>query len=148
MNTQVPRPANQEIIELARLLPGPGERDLPAARRQILKEHLIREFSGASADGLPRAEPQTRPGARPQTWSRARPQTRLQARPVPARRSKRWLALAACATAAAAIAASVGIIALNQSSPERHPGPAAAQLLAKIAFAAAGQPTPHVRNSQ
>src|SRR6266851_8887162 len=34
----------REIAELARLLPVPAERGLPADREQILKEHLLTEF--------------------------------------------------------------------------------------------------------
>jgi len=136
VNTQAPPPGDQEIIELARLLRGPGERDLPAARRQILKEHLVREFSRPDAD--------ERAGATPGLVRRARARPRL----APARRSKRRLALLACATAAAAMAASVVLVALNTSAPQRHSGQAAAQLLAKIAFAAGRQPAPHARSGQ
>lgn len=34
----------REIAELARLLPVPDGRDLPAGREQILKEHLMTEL--------------------------------------------------------------------------------------------------------
>ena len=43
----------QELSELARLLPVPAARDLPAGRQQILKEHLMTE--------LHQMEPESRP---------------------------------------------------------------------------------------
>src|ERR1700742_4165433 len=45
----------QELNELARLLPVPAARDLSAGRQQVLKEHLMTE--------LHRADPTERPAA-------------------------------------------------------------------------------------
>jgi hypothetical protein len=53
------RPAD-EIAELARLLPVPADRDLPADRSQSLREHLMNEFRVAGP-----ALPARRPGRAP-----------------------------------------------------------------------------------
>src|SRR5579863_1490996 len=39
--------SRRDITELARLLPAPAMRDLPAGRAQILKEHLMSELRQA-----------------------------------------------------------------------------------------------------
>lgn len=105
---------------LARQLPGPAERDLPASRRQILKEHLMQEFNDASRAG----------------------------RPAPGRWRPRiaWLATG---TAAAVLAISVTAVALSHSAPRIQPGSTpAARLLAKVAYATVRQPAPRVRDDQ
>ncbi len=122
----------QEIAELARLMPKPAERDLPARRKQILKEHLMTE--------LRRTDPSGR-------------------QPVSGQRNKRTRRLAAVAGAgvtAAALAAAAVLGANALSSPARPPAPVsgpgtggaapttAAELLAKIANVAARQPNPAV----
>jgi hypothetical protein len=109
----------RDLAELARLLPAPAERDLPAGRQQALKEHLISELRPA---GSP-------PAGRP------------------ARRRRRKLAIIIAAAGAAAVAAAATALALlpgNSSSAS----PAAMRLLAKIATAAARQPGPRVHDSQ
>jgi hypothetical protein len=128
----------RDVAELARLLPVPGGRDLPAGREQILKEHLMTELR------------------RPQSATRE---------PVPDRGGKRRHRLGAVAgagvLAAALIAAAVvGANALfthaGQAAHRAHPGGTAAAripatpaaLLAKIADAAARQPAPVVRNGE
>jgi hypothetical protein len=119
----------QELSELARLLPVPAARDLPAGRQRILQEHLMTEIH--------QMEPKSRPRAA-------------------GRRGKHRYGLVAVAVStalAAAVAATVLIT--GQGAPARPtatPTPTttetAAVLLAKIADAAASQPAPTVRNSQ
>jgi hypothetical protein len=111
--------------DMARLLP--ADRDLPAARKQILKEHLMTELR--QADG--RSGP-------------ARPRTRRPPRTV--------LVAGAVLTAAAVAAATATAVRTHTSPPApttaQPAAPAtAAQLLAKIAAAAARQPAPVVRDS-
>jgi len=126
----------RELTELARLLPVPGGRDLPAGRQQILKEHLMTEFRRPDA-----------PGQASQL-------------PAPGRRGKRPWRLAAVAGAGVlAVALTVAAVAVaNARAPHARPSAApsgppstpatAAALLVKIANAAAGQPSPAVRNSE
>src|SRR5215471_255808 len=126
----------RELTELARLLPVPGGRDLPAGRQQILKEHLMTEFRRPDA-----------PGQASQL-------------PAPGRRGKRPWRLAAVAGAGVlAVALTVAAVAVaNARAPHARPSAApsgppstpatAAALLVKIANAAAGQPSPAVRDSE
>jgi hypothetical protein len=125
----------REIAELARLLPVPGGRDLPAGREQTLKEHLMTELHGPHTAGRPA---------------------------IPDRRGKRRRRLGAVAGAgvlAAALTASAvagGNALFRQATPTSHPGRAAvtgipatpAALLAKIADAAAKQAAPAVTNGE
>jgi hypothetical protein len=119
--------SEQEPAELARLLPVPAPRDLPAGRQRILQEHLMTELHSM--------EPKSRPRAAGQ-------------------RGKRRYGLAAVAASAAiAVAATATVIATRQATPVRpHVAPtastSAAVLLARIANAAASQPAPTVRDSQ
>ena len=111
------------LDDMARRLP--AERDLPAARKQILKEHLMTE--------LRRADSQ--PGT---TRSRTR-------------RPRRTVLVAGAVLAAVAVATAT-VVGTNTSPPApkaAHPAPpaTAAQLLVKIATAAARQPAPVVRDS-
>ena len=113
------------LDDMARQLP--AERDLPAARKQILKEHLMTELR--QADG--RSGP-------------ARPRTRRPPRTV--------LVAGAVLTAAAVAIATATAVGTHTSPPApkavQPAAPAtAAQLLAKIAAAAARQPAPVVRDS-
>ena len=119
----------QELSELARLLPVPAARDLPAGRQRILQEHLMTE--------LHQMEPESRPPAASQ------------------HRKRRYglIAVAGSAALAAAVAATVFIT--GQDAPARPttaPTPTAAEtaavLLARIADAAASQPAPTVRDNQ
>jgi hypothetical protein len=114
MNTDDPR--GGDVAELARVLPAPAERELPAGRQQILKEHLMSELRLA---GRP-------PAGRPAT-RRRRP------------------ALVITAVGAAALAAAIVLTLLPRNSGS---SPAAMRLLAKIATAAARQPSPPVRDNQ
>jgi hypothetical protein len=131
MNTNDSR-GRAEIADLARLMPVPSGRDLPAGRRQILKEHLMSELRRADATSQP---------------------------PVPAQLRRRPRSLAAVA-GAGALAVAVGV-ALGANALHTHTTTAvpssgragssttsAAVLLAKIASAAASQPTPAVGNSE
>ena len=118
------------LDDMARRLP--AERDLPAARKQILKEHLMTE--------LRQADP-TRPRTR-------RPRRRR--RPGGHRRTV--LVAGAVLTAAAVAIATATAVGTHASPPAPKAGqPAApataAQLLVKIAAAAARQPAPVVRDS-
>ena len=110
--------------DMARLLP--GERDLPAARKQILKEHLMTELRQADT-------------------SRTEPKPKL-------RRKGTVLVAGAVLTAAAVAIATAAAVGTHTSPPvpeTAQPAHAAtaAQLLAKVAAAAARQPTPVVRDS-
>jgi hypothetical protein len=118
--------SEQEPAELARLLPVPAPRDLPAGRQRILQEHLMTELHSM--------EPKSRPRAAGQ-------------------RGKRRYGLAAVAASGAiAVAATVTVIATRQATPVPPISPpastSAAVLLARIANAAASQPAPTVRDSQ
>jgi len=118
------------LDDMARRLP--AERDLPAARKQILKEHLMTE--------LRQADP-TRPRTR-------RPRRRR--RPGGHRRTV--LVAGAVLTAAAVAIATATAVGTHASPPAPKAGqPAApataAQLLVKIAAAAARQSAPVVRDS-
>jgi hypothetical protein len=117
--------SGREISELAGLLPVPDGRDLPTARKQILKEHLMTELR--------------------QTDAPARP-----------RRPRRRVLIAAGVATAVAVTA---VVATNPWSAHTKPAaqPSAkasatpvttAGLLAKIANAAASQPSPVVRDSE
>jgi len=107
-----------DVAELARLLPAPPERKLPAGRQHTLKEHLMSELR------LPAGPRAGRPAAR--------------------RRRAPAIIIAAAGAAALAAAIVLTLLPANTSGAS----PAAARLLAKIATAAARQPSPHVRNSQ
>ena len=106
-----------DVAGLARLLPDPAGRELPAGRHLALKEHLMSEVRLAGR--LPASMPATRH-----------------------RRRRSAIIVAAAVAAAAAITLAL--------LPRNGPGasPAAMRLLAKIAAAAAAQPTAHVRNDQ
>jgi hypothetical protein len=123
----------REIAELARLLPAPQTRDLPAGRQQILEDHLMTQIR------------------RTDVTSR---------RPDPSQRTKRsrgLVAVAGAGVAAVVLAAFVAVTALSSharpsaddrlSTQGKTPA-TAAELLAKIATAAASQPSPAVRNSE
>ncbi|HMI24323.1 MAG TPA: CU044_5270 family protein [Streptosporangiaceae bacterium] len=117
------------LDDMARRLP--AERDLPAARKQILKEHLMTELRQAD------------PG-RGRTRAKPRPKLR-----------RTVLVAGAVLTAAAVAIATAVVVGTSTSPPARHTAqpaqPAApataAQLLARIATAAARQPAPVVRDS-
>ena len=118
------------LDDMARRLP--AERDLPAARKQILKEHLMTE--------LRQADP-TRPRTR-------RPRRRRRQ----GEHRRTVLVAGAVLTAAAVAIATATAVGTHASPPAPKAGqPAApataAQLLAKIAAAAARQPAPVVRDS-
>ncbi len=116
MNADDSRPG--ELAELARLLPVPAERELPAGRQQTLKEHLMSEVriaGSTAADQQP---------ARRHTMKRAVALAGV-------------LALAAVATA---------LVFLTGTSP--GPSPAAVRLLSKIAAVAGRQPALGVRDDQ
>ena len=113
--------------ELARRLPVPADRDLPADRKQILEEHLMTELRQAATNQ-----------AGGHSKSRAR---------------RRTAALAGLATAAITGAA-LAVVMTTGGTPPRPPATlspstphTAAQLLAKIADAAARQPAPVVKDS-
>ena len=116
----------REFAELARLLPVPGGRDLPAGRQQILKEHLMTELR----------QPDHTEAHRERAGGR-----------------QRLVALIATTVAAVVAAAGLTLAALSgHHSPGAGGFPAgniaAARLLDKIATAAARQPRLNVRDDQ
>lgn len=106
------------LAELARLLPAPAGQELPEGRQATLKEYLMSELRLADSP----------PAGRPATRSRRRP------------------AIAIAVAGAAGVAAAIALTVLPPAASGASP--AAARLLAKIATAAARQPTPAVRDSQ
>jgi hypothetical protein len=116
MNVNDPR--GTDVAQLTQLLPAPAERDFPAGRRRILKQHLLSEI---------------RLAASPRGFG-------------PAARRRRTPAIVIAAGGAAALA--VAIVATLLPGNPSGASPAAVRLLAKIATAAARQPSPPVRNSQ
>ena len=116
------------LDDMARRLP--AERDLPAARKQILKEHLMTE--------LRRADP-------------GRGRTRAKPRPKFRRTGTVLVAGAVLTAAAVAIATATAVGTHTSPAAPKAAQPAhavtAAQLLARIATAAARQPAPVVRDS-
>jgi hypothetical protein len=132
-----------EAADLSRLLPPPAERDLPAGRRSVLKEHLTQELRRA-------AQPLARPAS---GWRQPGASRGAARRQLPARRRPRTALLAAGA-AAAVLAAGV-TAALNRPSPHAQPpvgyaqpGTPTARLLGKIAGVAGREPAPAVRDDQ
>jgi len=128
MNANRRRDSDQQLIaELAQLLPAPAERDLPAGRQETLKEHLMTELRQAD---------------------------RSEAHRERAARRRRLAALTATAAAAAVAAAVLTVTALSGYHRPPTVGhyqaghPTAAQLLDKIAAAAARQPLLKVRDDQ
>ena len=121
-----------EIAELARLLPVPADRDMPASREQPLKEHLMNEFRMASP-GSPAAG---RTGRAPERSRRPKPGTVV------------------AAAVAGVLATATAVTAITLSLAARHPAggqaqhAVAARLLARIAVAASHQPSPAVRGNQ
>lgn len=124
--------SEQEPAELARLLPVPAARDLPAGRQRILQEHLMTELHQTEPKSPPRAAGQ--------------------------RRKRRYglVAVAGSAALAAAVAVTVfttgsgtsGRPRSSQASGAPTAPETAAVLLARVADAAASQPAPAVRDSQ
>ena len=112
-------PRDAVRAEMALLLPAPAERDLPAGRQHTLKEHLMSELRVAASPSPPTARPATR---------------------------RRKPAIVLVAAGAAALAAALVLTLLPGNT--QGSSPAAARLLAKIATAAAAQPSPAVRNGQ
>ena len=115
------------LDDMARRLP--AERDLPAARKQILKEHLMTELRQADGRSDPtEAQDQAAP-APARSWSRG-PSSRR--RRWPSRPPPPWGRIPARPP---------------RKRPSPRPPATAAQLLARIATAAARQPAPVVRDS-
>lgn len=97
-------PAERE--ELARMLPAPADRDLPAGRRPVLKEHLMQEI-----------EQQTPPGSAP----------------APARRGRRRLtAIAVPVAIAAATGAAFTVLGGGDAKPAQAGGSSAGGSTTKI----------------
>ena len=125
------------LDDMARRLP--AERDLPAARKQILKEHLMTELRQADPSrGRARAKRRPKPRRRRRQGEHRRPGTVLVAG-----------AVLAAAAVAIATAAAVGTHTSPPAPKAAQPAPpaTAAQLLARIATAAARQPAAVVRDS-
>ena len=119
----------QDLAALTRLLKDLAG-DMPPGHRQRLKDYLVTEFR----QGEPIQSPA--PGGPRVTSPPGRPHRRAR------------LTLGASAVVGlAAVAAAVAVSIASQGGlPPASPG--AVQLLAKVANAAARQPTPHVRDSQ
>src|SRR5262245_1342997 len=111
-----------EVAELARMLAVPAERDLPAGRLPIVKEHLMTELR----TDQPAAHRATRA-------------------PHPRRTS--WKAAGVGLLAAAAAATSV-IVLTGQSGGSTPGNVAAVNLLHRIALAAANAPAQEVTDNQ
>jgi hypothetical protein len=115
------------IAELARLLPAPAERDLPAGRERPLREHLMSEFRAAS----PASPAAGRTGRAP----------------ARGRRRKLGIVAGALVAAMAVAAITLGPAARPPAAPTaggQAQHAAAVRLLAKIAVAASRQPSPAV----
>jgi hypothetical protein len=116
MNADDPR--RGEIAELARLVPVPAGRELPAGRQQTLKEHLMSELR--TADSATAGTPPAR------------------------RHSRKRAAALAGVLALAAVAA----VLIYLTAPTSSTSPAAVKLLDNIATMASRQPVPAVRDDQ
>jgi hypothetical protein len=113
--------SDDQITDLARLLPAEAAPDLPADRLQILREHLMLEYRRAADTG----------------------------RPAPQRRRVRRPLLAALGAGSVLAAVAATAVALVLSGGQPAPAsPAAMELLAKVANVAARQPAPPVSNSE
>jgi hypothetical protein len=122
--------------ELARRLPVPAGRDLPADRKQILKEHLMTELRQADAN---------KPN-RHKSWAR-RPGRIAAVVGLPAAAITATAVAVAIAMATAGPSPSAPLGGSNSTTPQGSTPHTAAQLLAKIADAAASQPAPVVKDS-
>jgi hypothetical protein len=113
--------SDDQITDLARLLPPAAAPDLPAERLQILKEHLMVEYRLAAGNR----------------------------RPAPQRRRARRPLIAALGAGAvlAAVAATALVLVLPGGQPAPA-SPAAVELLVKVADVAARQPAPPVSNGE
>jgi hypothetical protein len=111
--------SDDQITDLAQLLPAEPAPDLPADRLQILKERLLVEYRLAAGNR----------------------------RPTPRRRPRRPL-LAAVGAGAVLAAVAATALALVLSTGHAPASPAAVELLAKVADVAARQPAPPVSNSE
>jgi hypothetical protein len=116
----------RDLAELARLLPDPAEHEFPAGRQHALKEHLMSEVRVAVREPAGTTAPHRR------------------------RKPAIVVAVAAAAACAIALALLPRILPPRTLLPRAVPGasPAAVRLLARIATAAAAQPSPAVRDSQ
>jgi len=127
--------------DMARLRP--AERDLPAARKQILKEHLMTELRRAASQPGQDGQP-----GQPGTHRTRRPRRRRRQ----GEHSRTVLVAGAVLTAAAVAVATAAVVGTSTNPPapktaQPAPPATAAQLLAKIATAAGRQPAPVVRDS-
>jgi hypothetical protein len=111
--------SRRDITELARLLPAPAMRDLPAGRAQILKEHLMSE--------LRQADETRQAAAREHRVKRFRP------------------LLAAAGAGIVAVGTAVAVVLATGHQQPGSSGPAI-HLLALVANAAGSQPAPVVRD--
>jgi len=120
---------DSQISDLTKLLPAPPAPDLPADRERVLRDHLLTEFRlarDASASD-------------PRRGRVARPARRRGRRPL----------LAAVGAGGFLTVALVTALALVLSAGQpAGASPAAVQLLAKVADAAARQPAPRVSDSE
>ena len=118
----------QDLAALTQLLHGLAG-DMPPAHRQRLKDHLVTEIQQAEAGRSPATRPARITSPRGRHHRRA------------------WLILGAGA-AVAGVATAVTAISITSQGGLPPASQDAVQLLAKVADAAARQPTPQVRDSQ
>lgn len=123
-----PDHTGQDLATLRRLLHDLAA-DMPPGHLNRLKEHLVTEIQ--------RAEPHSSRSPVPGRW-----------RASPRRRPRRRTLILGTGAAVAGVAAAAAAISIASQGGLPPASPAAAQLLAKVADAAARQPTPHVRDSQ
>jgi len=109
MNADDPR--RGDVAELARLLPAPAERDLPAGRQHTLREHLISELRLAAS-----------PAGRPATRRRRMPAIVIAATGAAALAAALVLALLPANTSGASPAA-VRLLAKIATAAARQPAP-------------------------
>jgi hypothetical protein len=110
MSTDDPR--GRDLADLARLLPAPAERELPAGRQHVLKEHLMSELRLAS-----------RPAERPAVRRRAKAAIVIAAAGAAALATAIVLALLPANTpgtspAATRLLAKIATVAAGQPSPQ------------------------------
>ena len=113
-----------DLAELARMLPVPADRDLPAGRQQIIREHLVSEFRGAAAGQAPGSarsasdDPQAwRPSARrpfPKRRPASRPSARLRLAWRPRRRR---IVIVAATSCILVLAAAAGLMLVTAKPP-------------------------------
>jgi hypothetical protein len=115
--------SDDQLTDLARLLPAEPAPDLPADRLQTRKEHLMTEYRLAAATRRPAPDDRRRAVRRP------------------------LLAVVGAGAVLAGVAATAVAVVLSGGGPAPA-SPAAVDLLAKVATVAARQPAPRVSDGE